>query len=225
MNGLSLHCYTGTGNTALEFNEEQYYSTLKDCMLIDEIITRHSEIMNRYDPQKRIGLIVDEWGIFNKHSDRVHMANIAQTINVLQSVALTDGEKMILTPTYYVFKMFKDHQENTLLGSYITSEKIGQNGNVPSLLESASLNENGDIVSTIVNTSATDSSEIHCQIADTNAICDIKSEILTGSIHAHNTFTETDNVKTVEFTDFTKITEGFKAKLPPCSVVKFIIKR
>ena len=163
--------------------------------------------------------------IFNKHSDRVHMANIAQTINVLQSVALTDGEKMILTPTYYVFKMFKDHQENTLLGSYITSKNIGQNGNVPSLLESASLNENGDIVSTIVNTSATDSSEIHCQIADTNAICDIKSEILTGSIHAHNTFTETDNVKTVEFTDFTKITDGFKAKLPPCSVVKFIIKR
>jgi alpha-N-arabinofuranosidase len=256
MNGLSLHCYTGTGNTALEFNEEQYYNTLKDCMLIDEIITRHSEIMNRYDPKKRIGLIVDEWGtwhrvevgtnpgflyqqssmrdaivaglslnIFNKHSDRVHMANIAQTINVLQSVALTDGEKMILTPTYYVFKMFKDHQENTLLGSYITSEKIGQDGNVPSLLESASLNENGDIISTIVNTSASDSYEILCQIADTNAICDIKSEILTGSTHAHNSFTETDNVKTVEFTDFTKTADGFKAQLPPCSVVKFIIKR
>jgi alpha-N-arabinofuranosidase len=255
MNGLSLHCYTGTGNTALEFNEEQYYNTLKDCMLIDEIITRHSEIMNRYDPKKRIGLIVDEWGtwhrvevgtnpgflyqqssmrdaivaglslnIFNKHSDRVHMANIAQTINVLQSVALTDGEDMLLTPTYFVFKLFKDHQENTLLGSYLTSDNIGPKGNVPNLTESASVNENGEIVSTIVNTSATDSSEILCQIADTNAVSNIKAEILTGSIHAHNTFAEKDNVKTVEFTEFTNTADGFKTKIPPCSVVKFVIK-
>ncbi len=255
MNGLSLHCYTGTGNVALEFNEDNYYDTLRDCMLMDEMVTRHSEIMNRYDPQKRIGLIVDEWGtwhrveegtnpgflyqqssmrdamvagltlnIFNKHSDRVHMANIAQTINVLQSVALTDGEDMLLTPTYFVFKLFKDHQENTLLGSYLTSDNIGPKGNVPNLTESASVNENGEIVSTIVNTSATDSSEILCQIADTNAVSNIKAEILTGSIHAHNTFAEKDNVKTVEFTEFTNTADGFKTKIPPCSVVKFVIK-
>ena len=59
--------------------------------------------------------------IFNKHADRVQMANIAQTVNVLQAVILTEGDKMVLTPTYHVFKMYKDHQQNTLIGSYLTN--------------------------------------------------------------------------------------------------------
>ena len=159
MNGLSLHYYTVTHNwghkgSATEFSRDEYYTTLTKAYHIDEIITRHIEIMNRYDHDRRVDLIVDEWGtwhdvepgtnpgflyqqntmrdamvaaltlnIFNKHSDRIRMANIAQAVNVLQSVALTDGEDMLLTPTYYVFKMFKEHQENTLLGSFITSGK------------------------------------------------------------------------------------------------------
>ena len=108
---------------------------------MDELLTRHSTIMDRYDPDKRIGLVVDEWGTwysvepgtnpgflyqqnslrdaivagislntFNKHCDRVSMAQIAQTINVLQSVILTDKEKMLLTPTYWVFHMMQVHQ-------------------------------------------------------------------------------------------------------------------
>ena len=97
--------------------------------------------MDKYDPQKRVGLVVDEWGtwydvepgtnpgflyqqntlrdalvaainfhIFQRHADRVAMANIAQMINVLQAMILTDKEKMVLTPTYHVFEMFKVHQ-------------------------------------------------------------------------------------------------------------------
>ena len=82
--------------------------------------------------------------IFNKHADRVKMANIAQTVNVLQSVALTDGEDMVLTPTYYVFKMFKEHQNNTLLGSYITTpERTINSETAPQLIESAAVDENG----------------------------------------------------------------------------------
>jgi alpha-N-arabinofuranosidase len=222
---------------------------------MEELVTRHGEIMNRYDPAKRVGLIVDEWGtwykveegtnpgflyqqnsirdamvagmtlnIFNKHSDRVRMANIAQTINVLQSVALTDGEDMVLTPTYYVFKMYKDHQNNTLLGSYITTPNIGdQYLPQPQLCESASLAEDGAIISTILNTSLTETAEIACQVADTQVKA-ITAEILTGDPHDHNDFENKNVVETKPFTDFTLTADGFIATLPPCSVVKFIIR-
>ncbi len=165
--------------------------------------------------------------IFNKHADRIMMANIAQTVNVLQSVILTEGEKMLLTPTYHVFKMYKDHQENTLIGSYITTENIDskEDGKAfPQLVESASVDENGVICSTVANTSAVKTAKIKCQIADTK-VKSIRAEILTGEIHAKNDFDNTDEVKTAGFTDFRTLKDGFSATLPPCSVVKFLIEK
>lgn len=260
MNGLSLHYYTVTHNwghkgSATEFSPDEYYTTLTKAYHIDEIITRHIEIMNRYDREKRVDLIVDEWGtwhdvepgtnpgflyqqntmrdaivaaltlnIFNKHSDRIHMANIAQAVNVLQSVILTDGADMLLTPTYHVFKMYKEHQENTLLGSYITSQKNGtKDYSLPQLIESASVNEDGVICSTVVNTSASETAEIKCQIADF-AVRSIEAEILTGEIDRYNSFENKNAVETRKFTDFKPLADGFTAVLPACSAVKFIIK-
>lgn len=261
MNGLALHYYTithdwGHKGSATEFNENEYYMCLSKSYRMDEIIRRHLEIMNRYDPNKRVDLIVDEWGtwhdvepgtnggflyqqntmrdaivaalnlnIFNKHADRIKMCNIAQTINVLQAVALTDGADMLLTPTYFVFKMFKDHQENTLLGSHITTEKAGfDDYKLPQLIESASMDENGVIYSTITNTHASEAAEIKCQLADSE-VKSVKAEILTNAIDAYNSFENKDVVKTAEFTDFELTPDGFTAKLPACSVVKFIIER
>lgn len=255
MDGLSLHYYSWANHkTALDFDDDGYYDVIRKAFRMEELVTRHGEIMNRYDPAKRVGLIVDEWGtwykveegtnpgflyqqssmrdamvagltlnVFNKHSDRVHMANIAQTVNVLQSVALTDGEEMVLTPTYFVFKMYKDHQENTLLGSYITTPNIGE-GYLPQLQESASIREDGTIISTIVNTSMTDSAEVACQVADF-AVKSITAEILTGAPHDHNDFENKDVVATVEFNGFTPTADGFTTVIPPCSVVKFVIKQ
>lgn len=259
MNGLSLHYYTVPGEwakkgKALEFTKDEYYTTIEKAYRMEELVTRHGEIMNRYDPQKRIGMIVDEWGtwydveegtnpgflyqqntmrdaivagltlnIFNKHSDRIRMANIAQTVNVLQSVALTDGEDMLLTPTYHIFKMYKDHQENTLLGSFITTENLSNSGELPQLIESASMKDDGTIVSTIVNTSLDESAEVHCQIADFNAK-DISAEILTGDVYAHNTFENKTAVSSCDFSDFEITTDGFKVTIPPCAVIKFEIK-
>jgi alpha-N-arabinofuranosidase len=254
MDGLSFHYYTPNGGRlALDFDDGEYYRVIRDAFRMEELVRNHGEIMNRYDPEKRVALIVDEWGIwhkveegtnpgflyqqntlrdamvaaltlnvFNKHSDRVRMANIAQTINVLQSVALTDGEDMLLTPTYFVFKMYKDHQNNTLLGSYITTPNIGD-GYLPQLQESASVCEDGTIISTLVNTSLTDTAEIACQVADFK-VSEITAEILTGDCHDHNTFEKKDAIKTVAFTDFTPTADGFTTAIPPCSVVKFIIK-
>lgn len=166
--------------------------------------------------------------IFNKHADRIMMANIAQTVNVLQAMVLTDGEKMVLTPTYHVFNMYKDHQENTLLGSYITTDMLESkedNGRTfPQLIESASMDDDGVIYSTIANTHATRTSKIKCQVADTK-IKSVRAEILTGDMHDKNDFDNADNVKTAEFTGFRKLADGFVADVPPCSVVKFVIEK
>ena len=165
--------------------------------------------------------------IFNKHADRVKMANIAQAVNVLQSVILTDGDKMVKTPTYYVFKMYKEHQNNTLIGSYITTPSIDSKQDeksFPQLIESASMDDNGVIYATITNTSYQNASEIKCQIADT-AVKSITAEILTGHYNQYNDFGNEDSVKTEEFDDFTKCDDGFTAVIPPCSVVKFVIEK
>ncbi len=162
MDGISLHYYTIPGTwknkgSAIEFAEDAWFATLKKALFMDELIRGHSAIMDTYDPDKRIGLIIDEWGtwfdvepgtnpgflyqqnslrdalvagvtlnIFNNHSDRVHMANIAQMVNVLQSMILTDGDKMVLTPTYHVFDMYKVHQDATLLS--VTAVDAGVDG-------------------------------------------------------------------------------------------------
>lgn len=260
-NGISLHYYTvPTGNwdqkgSSTNFNAEEYFSTVAKAYKMDSIISRHCSIMDKYDPEKRVGLVVDEWGtwydvepgtnpgflyqlstmrdavvaaltlnIFNKHADRVRMANIAQTVNVLQSVALTDGEDMVLTPTYYVFKMFKAHQNNTLLGSYITTPQRTLNSEtVPQLVESASVDENGAICSTIVNSCPEHSARIDCEIAH-SAVHSVEATILSGDIHDGNTFESKDCVAEKKFTNLTVCKNGFQAELPPCSVVKFVIR-
>ncbi len=259
INGLSLHYYTlpgdwGNKGKATEYTDDEYYTTIAKCYKMEELVRRHCEIISRYDPEKRVDLIVDEWGtwydveegtnpgflyqqstlrdalvagitlnIFNKHSDRIRMANIAQTVNVLQSVVLTDGEDMLLTPTYHIFKMYKSHAENTLLGSFLTTDYLEENKQTPVLTESASIDENGTIVSTISNASLTEGYEIKCQVADFE-VKEVKAEIVSGNARDYNTFDNKEVVKTVEFTDFTLTKDGFIAKLPPCSVVKFVIK-
>ncbi|MCD7722411.1 MAG: alpha-N-arabinofuranosidase [Clostridiales bacterium] len=263
MNGLSLHYYTdmrgrrkdGFSCSATEFATQDYYEVLKSAYRIEEIISRHIDVMNVRDPQRRVDLIVDEWGtwfdvepgtnpgflyqqntmrdaivagltlnIFNKHSDRIKMANIAQTVNVLQAVVLTDGEKMLLTPTYHIFKMYADHQNNTLLGSYITTPDAGESTRpLPQLIESASMAEDGKIIATVVNTSDCEKAAISCQVAD-RAVKQVKAQTLCGKIGDYNTFDSKENVKTAEFTDFVIKNGCIEATLSPCSVTKFVIE-
>lgn len=164
--------------------------------------------------------------IFNKHSDRIMMANIAQTVNVLQSMILTDAQKMVLTPTYYVFKMFKEHQKNMLLGSFITTDNIDSKEakrSCPQLIESASIDENDIIYSTVVNVADKKSAKIKCQIAD-KKVKNIKAYVLNGDIHDKNDFENTNAVEIKDFYDFRQLKDGFTATLPACSVVKFVIE-
>ncbi len=256
MDGLSLHYYTHPEGwqekgPALGFDEKVWYKTLSKTMYMEELIERHTEIMDRYDKNREVGLIVDEWGtwylcepgtnpgflyqqntmrdalvaginlnIFNKHCDRVKMANIAQMVNVLQAVILTEGSKMLLTPTYHVFNMYKHHQGAELLDSYIETEAIGleEEYMVPNLNESVSLGTDGKIHITLNNLSVQKDYEIEASLADTD-IESVCGTILTGSMDDHNTFENPDAVHTTSF-DGCRV-EGNKLvfSIPACSVL------
>lgn len=267
MDGFSLHYYTlpeteddwNVKGSATDFTEEAFYQTLKRGYYMEQLINRHSSIMDQFDPDKKIGLIVDEWGIwsdvepgtnpgflyqqntmrdalvagmtlniFNKHSDRVKMACIAQLVNVLQSVMLTDGEKMIKTPTYYVFKMYRHHQGATLLSSELLDNgTVGEGKNeLPKIFESVSEDENGVITITLSNNSLEEDEDIDITfVADGGSMNVTEASIISGVMNAHNTFDNTDNVAEKSFDGYSKSESGIKVKLPKCSVVMLRLKK
>lgn len=256
MDGLSLHYYTHPEGweikgSSTDFDEKVWYKTLKKTMYIEELIEKHGAIMDKYDKDHKVGMIVDEWGtwytcepgtnpgflyqqntmrdalvaginlnIFNKHCNRVKMANIAQLVNVLQSVILTEGEKMILTPTYHVFKMYSCHQDAELLESRVETETIGleEEYMVPNLNESVSLGKDGKIHITLTNLSVEKDYEIEGELAEAE-ILEVKGTILTNEMHAHNTFDAPDTVHTTEF-DGCKVADNkLVFTIPACSVL------
>lgn len=259
MDGISLHYYTIPGESwshkgsATEFDEQAWYSTMKKALHMDTLVTKHSEIINRYDPNKRIGLIVDEWGswydvepgtnpgflyqqntmrdaliagihlnIFNQHSDRVTMANLAQTANVLQSVVLTKDDKMVLTPTYHVFDMYKEHMDATLLESSIATEKIEQD--MPLVHQCASIAEDGTMTVTLCNLSLDKSAEISADILGFKPTS-AQGQLLCGNMTDHNTFDEPDKVTPTAFEDIKLSDTGFTVNLPACSVASICISQ
>lgn len=188
MDGLSLHYYTyedcfENKLSATKFDKLGYAKTMKHALWMDELVRRHGEIMDKYDPEKRIGMVVDEWGcwhaaepgtnpgflyqqntlrdalvagvtlnIFNNHSDRVRVANLAQAVNVLQSVILTEGDKMVLTPTYHVFDMYKNHMGATLLDTQVASGcYVEKDVSMPMLNVSSSMAKDGSYTVTVCN--------------------------------------------------------------------------
>jgi len=261
MNGLSYHYYTvpggwGNKNSATKFGEPEWFDNLKRALLIDVYLTRQSTIMDRFDPAKRVGMIVDEWGnwyqiepgtnpsflyqqnslrdaltagltmnIFNSHCDRVKMANIAQTINVLQAVILTKDEQMVLTPTYHVFDMYKVHQDATLLPSQLScAEYEFEKDSIPAISVSASQDKDGKIHISLCNLDPNKSQELTCELRRFLPQA-VTGRILTSDdMTAHNTFENSDRIQPVEFKN-AKIEDGSIATvLPPQSVVMLEIR-
>ena len=256
MDGLSVHYYTvphtwQQKGHALGFSREDYILTLQKALNIETLIRTQETVMDHYDPEKRVGMIVDEWGtwydveegtnpgflyqqssmrdamvaaltlnIFNKHCDRIRMANIAQLVNVLQSVILTEGPRMLKTPTYFAFKLYRDHQENELLESLLIPEQ--SEGPLPVLQESASLAPDGAVHVTLVNPGLDESREVEITLGG-RKLPGAEAAILTGAMDAHNTFDDPGRVKDQPFTDFTVKGGVLTAKLPPVSVVHFSI--
>ena len=258
MDGLSLHYYTslepGRGS-ATEFDEATYYTTLQNAYYMKELIERHGAIMDVYDPEKKIGMVIDEWGtwfdvepgtvpgflyqqntmrdamvaainlnLFNKHSDRVKMANIAQTVNVLQAVILTEGERMILTPTYHTFWLFREHQGNWLLDSVLEGETIQtEKGMIPKISESVSEEEGGRIHITLANLSAAEEEAVHITLYGRKP-GRVSGEMLTNEMHAHNTFDQPNQVQVQDCADIRVLNEQIEVIMPPCCVMHLAVE-
>ena len=257
MNGLSLHYYTlPTGNwshkgSATQFTEAEWFNTLRRALDMDDLVTRHAAIMDKYDPKNRVGLVVDEWGtwydaepgsnpgflyqqntlrdalvagvtlnILNRHCDRVKMANIAQIINVLQAMILTDKEKMIVTPTYWTFEMFTVHHDATLLPSELQGADYEFNSQkIPDVSASASRDPAGKIHVTLCNLNPNRPAEVACELQGGKAQ-KLSGRVLTApAMNAHNTFDQPDAVKPAEFSAFKTTGAGFTVTLPAKSVV------
>lgn len=263
MDAISLHYYTVPGEfwtgkgAATGFSEQEWFTTMKKALHMDELITRHSAIMDQYDPNKRIGLIVDEWGtwfdvepgtnpgflyqqntirdalvagltlnIFHEHNDRVVMANIAQIVNVLQSVILTEGEKMILTPTYHVFDMYKVHQDAERLATHYSGTDYEMDGEkIPQVSVTASRDQAGKIHVSLCNVSHVEPSDVKIQLRGlTGAVSGITGQQLASeSLDAHNTFESPDVLRPSAFETFELQGDVLYAKLAPMSVTVFEI--
>jgi alpha-N-arabinofuranosidase len=254
MNGLSLHHYTlPTGvwsakGSATVFDETLWHSTLKRTLRMDELIQKHGEIMDRFDPEKRVGMIIDEWGtwydvepgtnpgflyqqntirdalvaalnfhIFHRYADRVTMTNIAQTVNVLQTMILTDKEKMVLTPTYHVFEMFKGHQGGTYLPITLSTPdyRLGDDS-IPAVSASASRSADGGVVLSLAATSPAEGATITLSGVPAG---DIRGRILTAeTMQSHNTFEAPSTVQPADLTDFVRNGDTLTVTLPSMSV-------
>ncbi|WP_339265986.1 alpha-N-arabinofuranosidase [Paenibacillus sp. FSL K6-1330] len=258
MDAISLHYYTIPGEfwtgkgPATGFSEQEWFTTMKKALHMDELITRHSAIMDQYDPNKRIGLIVDEWGtwfdvepgtnpgflyqqntirdalvagltlnIFHEHNDRVVMANIAQVVNVLQSVVLTEGEKMILTPTYHVFDMYKVHQDAERLATNYSGVDYEMDGEkIPQVSVTASKDQAGKIHVSLCNVSHTEQSDVTIQLRGLNGEVSkiVGQQLASDSLDAHNTFESPETLRPTTFHAFEQERDVLRAKLAPMSV-------
>ena len=256
IDGLSLHYYTlpldswENKGSATDFGEDEWFSTLKKTLYMDELLTKHSTIMDKYDAEKRVALIVDEWGtwydvepgtnpgflyqqnslrdalitginlnIFNNHCDRVQMANIAQIVNVLQAIVLTQGDEILLTPTYHVFDMYKVHQNSQLLQLDFESEEYEFNSQkIQQLNISASIDAKGKIHVSICNLSHDSGTEIDIDLRGTDVKGAVGRILTAKEINAVNTFENKDSVVIKEFTDIKINGNHVICKIPSKSV-------
>lgn len=236
MDGYDLHHYTITGSwetekgDAIDFTEAEYFELMEGAVFFDELLYRHKTIMDKYDPEKRIWMIVGEWGtwhepipgtnpgflnqqnalrdaltasvsfdMFHRHLDRVKMANIAQTVNVLQAMILTEGEQMILTPTYHVFEFYTVHHDADYLHFDLEEGTYEYNGEtLPAVTGTASKNDEGVHI-TLTNIDPHNDRTINVDLRG-DSFRNVSGRILTAdALNAHNDFDNPDVVSPKEF--------------------------
>jgi alpha-N-arabinofuranosidase len=264
--GVDLHYYTrpprgrqGDGasqGSATNFTEATYFATMRNALRMDDIIRKQDSVMTKYDQNKRVALVVGEWGIwtdpepgtnprflyqqnslrdaiiagstlniFNNHCDRVRMAQLAQTINVLQALILTEGPKMILTPTYHVFDMYKVHQDAKMIPVTFTSPDYTLNNQtLPALNVSASQDSTGVVHITLVNIDPNKPVTISTTLNQVKW-ASVSGQIITSAkITDINTFDKPDQIKIVKFDGAKKVGDLLNVVLPAKSIVLLELK-
>lgn len=260
LGGLGVHHYSiidwNHKSSATDFTEAQYFATMKSALEMEELVTKHAAIMDKYDPQKKVAMVVDEWGgwydvepgtnpgflyqqntmrdamiagvtlnIFNNHADRVRMANLAQCVNVLQAVVLTDKEKMILTPTYHVMEMYNVHQDAKLLPIKIISDDyVLGTEKLPAVSCSASKDSTGKTHISLVNIDTKNAQTITVNLAG-GQYTSVTGRILTSDkLQNYNSFDTPDKIKPTTFNGAALKSNVLSVKLPPFSVVVLELK-
>jgi len=229
--GLSLHFYTVGGwpprYNSFQFGEREYAALIADTLTLDRLIRTHAEIMDRHDPEKRVGLYVDEWGvwlaplpdtnpgflaqqntmrdaviaalnlnIFARHADRVRGANIAQMVNVLQAMILTDGPRMVLTPTYHVFHMYLPFQNATFVPLELDAGTYTQGDvTLPRLDAVAARDAEGALWLAVTNLDPERAAQVDIDV-DGMDVASASGQVLTAPrVDAHNTFDAAETVR------------------------------
>jgi alpha-N-arabinofuranosidase len=229
--GISIHQYTiPTGawdvkGKDLGFKEGEWISTLANTMKMESIIKDHVAILDKHDPEKKIGLMVDEWGtwydeegrsgllqqnslrdalvaaltfnIFHEHAERVPLTTVAQMVNVLQAMILTDKEKMVLTPTYYAFQMYVPFQDAKTLPLAIrgnTSYTLGAT-TIPGVSASAARARDGKLYLALVNTDPSRAVEVAVDVAGAKVKGAAGKVLTSAAMDAHNTFQNPQVIK------------------------------
>jgi alpha-L-arabinofuranosidase len=253
--GVSLHYYTLPGSwtttkgSATKFNEDEWFIVLQKTLLMDTFINKHLAIMDNYDKNHKIGLMVDEWGtwydnepgasplyqqntmrdamvaainlnIFNNHADRVKMTNIAQVINVLQAMILTKKEQMVLTPSYYVFRMYKEHMNAMLIPTTVTCRDYKKgNAAIPSISVSASKDAAGKVHITLANLDPNAENPVTIDLGTIQKAA-VTGEILTSKeINDFNDFGTASKVAPAKFDKFKVTGNKLLVVMPSKSVI------
>ena len=260
MSGVALHHYSvlswAEKGPSVSFTEAQYFKTMEEAWKMEEFVTRHSTIMDKYDPAKKVDLIVDEWGgwyetdpegkgalyqqntmrdamiagitlnIFNNHADRVRVANLAQIVNVLQAVILTNEEKMLLTPTYHVMKMYNVHQDATLVPITIESAFYEYQGKkLTAVSASASKDASGSLNVSLTNIDYSKPHEVLINVRG-EEFSKLTGSILSSSkINDFNSFETPNKIAVLDFKG-AKLEKGIlKLTLPAYSIVVLNLKK
>jgi alpha-N-arabinofuranosidase len=257
VDALSLHYYTIPGGgwppraSSTQFDEASWAETLSEALRMDELITKHSAIMDKYDPEKRVWLAVDEWGtwyagdpgthpgflrqqntmrdalvaaihlnIFAKHADRVKMTAIAQMVNVLQAMILTEGKKMVLTPTYHVFMMYKPYMDGTVLPLDIDTPYYAKGKwTMPAVSASAVRGKDGRVHVALANLDPNRDITVTTSLDGVNA-AGVSGQVLTAAtMNALNSFDAPDAVKPAPFAGAQVANGKLTVTLPAKSVV------
>jgi len=258
INGFDAHYYCGTAGTDAEYTIDQWYELICRSAYMEQLVVEQREIMDEFDKERKIHLIVGEWGtwhpptpgreprflwqqntmrdalvaalsldIFNRHADKVVMGNIAQTINVLQAMILTDGDKMLTTPTFHAYEMYAPHQGGESLRISFEAEpitfKVGDDEReLFGLAGSASLREK-ELFLTVVHPDAEKPAEATINLKDAKAIGATVRTLMCDDIHAHNTFDAPETVK--PSSESLSISgSAFQYDFPPASVTAISIK-
>ncbi|KOP37242.1 alpha-N-arabinofuranosidase [Flavobacterium sp. WLB] len=255
LGGVGVHHYAvidwGKKGEGVNFSEEEYFKTMQSALKMEELVTKHAVVMDKYDPEKKVAMVVDEWGgwyevekgtnpgflyqqntmrdavlagatlnIFNNHADRVRMANLAQCVNVLQAVILTDKAKMIVTPTYHVMKMYSVHQDAKLLPISFQSPLYTVKGEtLPAVSVSASKDKNGAVHISVVNVDAKNKNKIEIDTNDLGVKNFTATVLTSAKLQDYNSFDAPNKIVPTVFKGFENKKGKLEITIPPFSVI------